>query len=158
CLAERWIPWEQATTMSSPLSLVTAAHPSSPPAPPGRAALPPVVLVEGERNPNGLSVVRCLARRGIKVYAVTPPESYVRYSRYCTWIPNRVTGGESPDERARYLLGPESDWLRGAVLLTCYDQGLVLLAKYRDELKQKYRLDLCNPAAQLAMLDKLATY
>src|SRR5947207_11466467 len=100
--------------MSSPSTLATAARP---PAPPGRAALPPVVLVEGERNPNGLSVVRCLARRGIKVYAVTPPESYVRYSRCCTWIPDSVTGGECPEKRARYLLGPESDWLRGAVLL-----------------------------------------
>jgi predicted ATP-grasp superfamily ATP-dependent carboligase len=122
------------------------------------ATLPPVVLVEGEGNPNGLSVVRALGRRGIKVYAITPPKSYVRYSRYCTWIPDTVTGGESPEERARYLLGPASDWLRGSVLLTCYDPGLQLLARYRDQLKEKYLLDLCNPTAQLAMLDKLATY
>ncbi|MBM4071753.1 MAG: carboxylate--amine ligase [Planctomycetes bacterium] len=124
----------------------------------GRKQLPPVVLVEGEGNPNGLSVVRALGRRGIKVYAITPPKSYVRYSRYCTWIPDTVTGGESPDERARYLLGPESAWLRGAVLLTCYDQGLQLLARFREPLAKKYRLDLCVPAAQLCMLDKLATY
>ena len=117
-----------------------------------------MVLVEGERNPNGLSVVRSLGRRGIKVYAITPPRSYVRYSRYCTWIPDTVTGGESPEERARYLLGPASDWLRGAVLLTSYDFGLQLISRYHDELKQKYRLDLCNPTAQLCMLDKLATY
>ncbi len=103
------------------------------------AKLPPVVLVEGEGNPNGLSVVRALGRRGIKVYAITPPQSYVRYSRYCTWIPNTLTGGESPEERANYLLGPASDWLRGAVLLTCYDQGLQLVAGYRNQLKQKYR-------------------
>jgi len=121
-------------------------------------ALPPVVLVEGEGNPNGLSVARCLGRRGIKVYALTPPGSYVRYSRYATWIPDTVTGGESPEERARYLLGPQSDWLRGAVLVTCYDQGLQLVGRYYDQLKEKYRLDLCNPAAQLTMLDKLATY
>jgi predicted ATP-grasp superfamily ATP-dependent carboligase len=116
------------------------------------------VLVEGEQNPMGLSVVRALGRRGIKVYAITPPNSYVRYSRYCTWIPDDVTGGEDPEERARYLLGPASDWLRGAVLLTCYDQGLQLIGRYHDELKEKYRLDLCNPEAQLCMLDKLATY
>jgi D-aspartate ligase len=120
--------------------------------------LPPVVLVEGEGNPNGLSIVRALGRRGIKIYAITPPKSYVRYSRYCTWIPDTVTGGESPEERARYLLGPESDWLRGAVLLTCYDQGLQLLGRYRDQLKEKYLLDLGNSTAQLGMLDKLATY
>jgi D-aspartate ligase len=120
--------------------------------------LPPVVLVEGEQNAMGLSVVRALGRRGIKVYAITPPRSYVRYSRYCTWIPDSVTGGEEPDERASYLLGPASDWLRGAVLMTCYDQGLQLVGRYHDQLKEKYRLDLCNPAAQLCMLDKLATY
>ena len=67
------------------------------------ATLPPVVLVEGEGNPNGLSVVRALGRRGIKVYAITPPNSYVRYSRYCTWIPDTITGGETAEERARYL-------------------------------------------------------
>jgi predicted ATP-grasp superfamily ATP-dependent carboligase len=120
--------------------------------------LPPVILVEGEGNPNGLSVVRSLGRRGIKVYAITPPKSYVRYSRYCTWIPDSITGGEAPEDRARYLLGPASDWLRGAVLMTSYDPGLQLLARYRDQLKQKYLLDLCHPPAQLCMLDKLATY
>jgi D-aspartate ligase len=154
--------------MSSLLQPEPAARPSAPPgdleqpAAPGRnrlrATLPPVVLVEGEGNPNGLSVVRSLARRGIKVYAITPPRSYVRYSRCCTWIPDSVTGGEHPEKLARYLLGPESDWLRGAVLLTCYDQGLMLLARHHDELAQKYRLDLSNPDAQLCMLDKLATY
>jgi D-aspartate ligase len=132
--------------------------PLPPVSPSPRPALPPVVLVEGEGNPNGLSVVRSLGRRGIKVYAVTPPGSYARYSRYCTWIPDTVTGGEDPDERARYLLGPASDWLRGAVLLTSYDPGLQLLARYRDRLREKYLLDLCNPTAQLCMLDKLATY
>src|SRR3974390_631268 len=107
--------------------------------------LPPVVLVEGEQNAMGLSVVRALGRRGIKVYAITPPKSYVRYSRYCTWIPDTVTGGETPEERARYLLGPKSDWLRGSVLLTSYDFGLQLLAGYNDQLREKYLLDLCNP-------------
>ncbi len=121
-------------------------------------ALPPVVLIDGEEAPNGLSVARCLGRRRIKVYAITPPKSYLRYSRYCTWIPDTVTGDETPEARARYLLGPESDWLRGAVLLTSYDPGLQLLARYRDQLREKYLLDLCNPAAQLLMLDKLATY
>ncbi len=140
-------------------------NPIAPPAqagpelPRGRSHdLPPVVLVDGERNLMGLSVARALGRRGIKVYAITPPRSYVRYSRYCTWVPDSVTGGEDPDERARYLLGPASDWLRGAVLLMCYDQALQLIGRYHDRLKEKYRLDLCNPAAQLAMLDKLATY
>jgi D-aspartate ligase len=142
--------------MSSTLSTETAPSPTPPR---GRGApLPPVVLVEGEGNPSGLSVVRRLGRRGIKVYAITPPKSYSRYSRYCTWIPDSVTGGEEPEERARYLLGSQSDWLRGAVLMTCYDQGLQLIARYYDELKQKYLLDQCNPAAQLCMLDKLATY
>jgi predicted ATP-grasp superfamily ATP-dependent carboligase len=121
-------------------------------------SLPPVVVLDGEGAPNGLSVARCLGLRGIKVYGLTPPASYLRYSRYCTWIPATATGPETVEARAEYLLGPDSNWLRGAVLLACYDPALQLLARYRDQLQEKYRLDLCNPPAQLCMLDKLATY
>src|SRR5437773_261556 len=47
---------------------------------------------------------------------------------------------------------------RGPLRWRQTDPGLELLARYRDQLREKYLLDLCNPAAQLCMLDKLATY
>jgi predicted ATP-grasp superfamily ATP-dependent carboligase len=57
-----------------------------------------------------------------------------------------------------FLLGPDSQELAGAVLLACSDAALQLLAAHRDALQKRYRLDLANPPAQLAMLDKLRTY
>jgi D-aspartate ligase len=121
------------------------------------AALPPVIVLEGEQSPNGLSVARCLAKRGIKVYGLCLPGSYLRYSRSCTWIPETVAG-KTIDDFTDFLLGPASDWLRGSVLLACYDPGLQLIARNYEQLQKKFLLDECNPTAQLSMLDKLATF
>jgi predicted ATP-grasp superfamily ATP-dependent carboligase len=58
----------------------------------------------------------------------------------------------------RFLLGPESDRLRGGVLLACSDNAIEIIARHRSELSAKFILDESNPAAQLDMLDKLRTY
>jgi predicted ATP-grasp superfamily ATP-dependent carboligase len=116
-----------------------------------------VILVEGEQSPNGLSVARCLAKHGIKVYGLCLPGSYLRHSRACTWIPQTMAG-KTIEEFTDFLLGPASDGLRGAVLLACYDPALQMIARNHDRLRQKYLLDECNPPAQLSMLDKLATF
>jgi predicted ATP-grasp superfamily ATP-dependent carboligase len=55
-------------------------------------------------------------------------------------------------------LGPESDHLRGAVLLAASDEAIELIAEHRQALSEKFTLDLSNPDAQLCMLDKLCTY
>src|SRR5437667_253597 len=48
--------------------------------------------------------------------------------------------------------------LHVSVLLACSDNALTILARHRAELARRFLLDEANPAAQLVMLDKLATY
>ena len=120
------------------------------------AAMPPALIVGGDAN--ALSVARSLRRLGVRVYVISEPGTCVRYSRHCRWIGVHPGEGAWDDAVARYLLGPDAGHLRGAVLLACSDSALELAARRADALRRRYRLDLANPAAQLAMLDKLATY
>jgi predicted ATP-grasp superfamily ATP-dependent carboligase len=117
--------------------------------------LPPAVLLGG--GANALSVARGLGRAGVRVYAINHPDEYVCHSRFATRLPVPFSG-DIEGAWAKYLLGPESDWLHGAVVLACGDEGLTVLARQRKELLGKFRLDLSDPVAQLAALDKLATY
>lgn len=133
----------------------TQTAPTPHAAAPRTTALPPVVLLGGAVN--AFSVARCLGRRGVKVYSLNPPGEHLCYTRYCTWIPDTVAG-TTDEEWADYLLGPASDHLRGAVLLACNDAGLQTIARHREALGQKFLLDESNPAAQMLVLDKLATY
>jgi predicted ATP-grasp superfamily ATP-dependent carboligase len=114
-----------------------------------------VILLGGAVN--ALSAARSLARARVKVYALTQPNTYVAYSRYCTALP--AAGGTTAEAGwLRYLLGPESDGLAGAVLLALCDAGIQIIADNRVRLLQRFRLDDSNPAAQLCMLNKLSTY
>lgn len=117
--------------------------------------LPPVVLLGGDAN--ALSVARSLSRDGIAVHAIGLPNSPVRWSRFCRWI-STETHGNVQESWTRFLLGPESEHLRGAVLLSCCDDGIELIANQREALAPKFRLDESNKDAQLCMLNKLATY
>src|SRR5207237_8242987 len=98
-----------------------------------------------------------LGRQGVKVIAVGVETTCVRYSRYCQWVQLPQEGPEG-DQLLQFLLGAESESLRGGVLLACSDAALLVLAKHRRALQQRYRLDLANPSAQLSMLYKLSTY
>ena len=139
-----------------------AASPEAAPPPPLRLVsgacaedLPPVVLLGGEAN--ALSVSRDLSRMGVKVYAIGTADTCLRYSRHCKLIvpPSQ---GDPEQTWAQFLLGPQSDHFRGAVLLACCDEGLQVLARHREPLQQRFLLDEADPGAQLAMLDKLQTY
>ena len=55
-------------------------------------------------------------------------------------------------------MGPAAENLHGAVVLACNDDALELLLDHREALAERYVLDVCDVAAQRAMLDKLATY
>ena len=117
---------------------------------------PPAILV-GANVVTAVSVIRSLARAGVDVRLLCRAGAVPSYSRYARRIP---IDASLPQQEAwlGYLLGPESEELRGAVLMACNDDGLELLLEHRDELAGKYRLDVCDPGAQRAMLDKLATY
>jgi predicted ATP-grasp superfamily ATP-dependent carboligase len=118
-------------------------------------SLPPAILLGGEAN--ALSVARSLGRLGAKVYALNEPDAPVCFSRYCRRIAIPTEGGSEESWR-RFLLGGESEPLRGAVVLACSDAGIQVIARNREALTAKYRLDESEPVAQLCMLDKLSTY
>ena len=118
--------------------------------------LPPAILA-GANMVTAMSLIRSLAGAGVDVRLLCRPGAVPSYSRYARRLPADGPGPQA-DLWLRYLLGPESDDLRGAVLLACNDDALELLLERRDALAEKYRLDVCDPGAQRAMLDKLATY
>jgi D-aspartate ligase len=118
--------------------------------------LPPVIVLGGRAN--ALSVARQIGRLGAAVYALNEPGAFVGYSRYCRQIDLSLGEGGMARSWEDFLLGPASAGFRGAVLLACSDEGIELLAARREALAERYRLDDSNPAAQLAMLNKLATY
>jgi predicted ATP-grasp superfamily ATP-dependent carboligase len=120
------------------------------------STLPPAIILGGDHN--ALSIARSLGAAGIEVYAINYPHADVRYSRFCKWINLPESVAIAPESWAAYLLGPESDHLRGAVLLAASDEAIELIAEHRQALSAKFTLDLSNPAAQLCMLDKLCTY
>jgi predicted ATP-grasp superfamily ATP-dependent carboligase len=108
-------------------------------------------------DPNALSIARNLGRRGIRVYAVNEPDAPLRYSRYCRlllvpWLGSNVASWTA------YLLGPQAQALRGAVLLAASDEALEIITDNRAHLAERFLLDDSNPDAQRSMLDKLSTY
>ncbi len=117
--------------------------------------LPPAIVVGG--SVNALSIARSLGRRGVPVYVLNAPDAYVCSSRYARRI-HVSPNGDAAAAWDAYLTGPQSDPLRGAVLLAAGDEGIDLLMRRREALAGKFRLDLSNPTAQRSMLNKLSTY
>lgn len=120
-----------------------------------RSGLPPAIVVGG--GSNALSIARSLGRSGISVYAINEPAAHVRYSRFARWI-NLPAGPDAEQGWVDWLTGPESESLRGGVLLAASDAAIEMLAAHRERLAERYLLDLSEVAAQRTMLNKLATY
>ncbi len=119
------------------------------------SGLPPAILLGGSHG--ALSVARSLGRRGIAVHAVNHPDSAVLGSRYVR--PEPIDAGvpfaQGAMQRLRRLaLGCPP----GSVLLAASDDGIEVLLDNREELGERFRLDLCDPEAQRRMLDKRLTY
>jgi predicted ATP-grasp superfamily ATP-dependent carboligase len=117
---------------------------------------PPAIVLGGTAN--ALSIVRSLGRAGVECYAINYPQVEVKYSRFCKWIDIPNGPGTVEETWAAYLLGHESNHLGGAVLFAACDEAIELIAKHRQALSEKFRLDLSNTKAQLCMLNKLCTY
>lgn len=137
------------------ISAIHSSDDASAPDVPASVASPPVILLGGEAN--ALSVARDLGRQGVTVYALLEAFSSVPFSRFC-----RRIGPERADDYeqawADFLLSEQAKPYHGAVLLACSDAGILVLLRHREALQRLYRLDLCNPTAQMIMLDKLETY
>jgi D-aspartate ligase len=118
--------------------------------------LPPVIVLGGMAI--ALSITRSLGRAGIKVYAFNEPDAHVRYSRFCHECVQFPWSHDNAADWARYLLGSDSDHLRGAVVLAACDNAIEMILEQREKLAQKYLLDESNPQAQHWMLNKLDTY
>src|SRR3954468_19008525 len=89
--------------------------------------LPPVILMGGRAN--ALSVARSLGRIGAAVYLLNEPGAFVRTSRYCDWLDVPVARkGDEATAWADFLLSDEAKHLHGAVLLSCSDEGIGLIA------------------------------
>jgi predicted ATP-grasp superfamily ATP-dependent carboligase len=119
-------------------------------------SLPPAIILGGEHN--AFSIARSLGAAGITVHAINAPESELKYSRFCKLIDITGKFSRQQDAWADYLLGPQSEPLRDSVLLAACDEGIEIIAKHREALSHKFRLDISNVTAQLGMLNKLYTY
>jgi D-aspartate ligase len=120
-----------------------------------RTPLPPAIIFGGFFQT--FQVVESLATRSIPVYVLNERWAEARFSRYAR--PIRLAANAPYAQAATaFLTGNASDHLKGSVLLAAGDEELEILAKHRETLADKFRLDLSNPVAQRMMLDKLATY
>ncbi len=120
-----------------------------------RDSSPPAIILGGDLN--ALSVARSLFRTGIEVYALNYPNARVCYSRTCRRI--RLKGNNpGPEAWEAFLLGQESDHLRGAVILTCSDEGIEILIRSGDRLRDKFILEETSGEIRACLLDKLSTY
>jgi predicted ATP-grasp superfamily ATP-dependent carboligase len=117
-------------------------------------AWPPALIVGGDAN--ALSVARSLRRQGIAVHALNHPHAFIRHSRAARWI--TLAGDTGPAGWERFLLGPDSDHLRGAVLLVCSDEAIDMVVRHYDALSTKYRLEPSKGEIKRVLLDKLETY
>jgi D-aspartate ligase len=116
-------------------------------------SLPPAILI-GADTANAVSIARSLGKHGIGVYLLCRPGTDPTYSRFA----RRLDADAQDGGWVRFLLGPRSDWLRGAVLLACSDDGVELLLEHREALAERYALDICDPPGQWCFLNKLCTY
>ena len=119
---------------------------------------PPLVVVGGSTN--ALSVARSLGELGVRVYGLGV-DPFVARSRHLEPIRLGPDADSAADVEAAWtqaLLGPATEHLRGAVVVAGDDVGLTVLARHRDALLERFRLDESDVRAQLGMLDKLTTY
>jgi D-aspartate ligase len=117
-------------------------------------ALVPVIILGGHEN--ALSVARNLTRLGIEVVAVNYPHAPIRFSRYARYV--HLDGCSSPEAWERFLLGRESDYLRGAVLLVCSDEAISIIVNNHGTLSRKFLLEEGDPVVRRDLIDKFTTY
>jgi len=112
--------------------------------------LVPAIVLGGAAN--ALSVARNLGRHGIDVVAVNYPYEAIRFSRHARFA--YLNDGYSPNAWERFLLGRESDHLRGSVLLACGDEAISIIVNNHATLSQKFLLEEGDPIVRRDLLNK----
>lgn len=110
----------------------------------------PAIVLGGAAN--ALSVARNLARHGIEVVAVNYPDEAVRLSRYVRYA--NLDDYSSSEGWKRFLLGRESDYLRGSVLLACSDEAISIVLDNYASLSNRFLLEEGDPVTRRELLDK----
>src|SRR4051794_11478710 len=110
------------TPSPSPPALRRRGRAPAPPAPPAGARAPPRPAPRGGR---GGGAAR--PRAGPAAGGAPPP-------RHCRPLDVPVRDGDAEASWAQFLLGPESAFLAGAVVLACDDAGIRVLADHRPAL------------------------
>ena len=116
--------------------------------------LVPAVVLGGAEN--AISVARSLTRNGIEVFAVNYPYEAIRFSRCASYL--HLKDGGSPKGWERFLVGAESDYLRGSVLLACSDEAISIIVRNYAVLSRKFLLEEGDPGMRRDLLDKFTTY
>ncbi|MGH7984757.1 MAG: hypothetical protein ACREQX_00500 [Candidatus Binataceae bacterium] len=114
----------------------------------------PAIIVGGHEN--ALSVARNLTRQGIPVFALNYPYEPIRFSRYAKYI--HLDDSGSLEAWKQFLCGPQSDHLRGSVLLTCSDEAIATILSNYQALSTKFQLEEGDFAVRGLLLDKFSTY
>jgi predicted ATP-grasp superfamily ATP-dependent carboligase len=105
---------------------------------------------------NSLSAARSLGRAGLRVVVASPPEDpAVRHSRYVS----RFVALDALDEAAvDRLMALPQDGGRKAFLFATGDEDVLLVARHRERLAQKYTFVVPEFAAVEAVIDKARLY
>jgi predicted ATP-grasp superfamily ATP-dependent carboligase len=106
---------------------------------------------------NALSIARTLSGNGIKVYALNHAKRILRYSRACEWI-DLGAQSSGPKDWEAFLLGRQSDRLKGAVILACSDEAIEIVIRSVERLREKFILEEADTEIRKRLLDKLSTY
>ncbi len=118
-------------------------------------SLPPAILIGG--GANALSVARSLRQHCIRVLSLGNPDSAVRFSRFCEWIP--LSGrGDIQEKWLQWLTGRDGKQYRGAVIIPCGDDGLEFVVRHRSVLSSDFLVYEANDKVVAAMLDKAETH
>lgn len=101
-------------------------------------------------------MARNLTRHNISVVAVNYSTAPIRFSRCARYI--HLEGAESPKTWERFLLGNESDYLRGAVILACGDEAISIIVDNYAALSRKFLLEEGDPSIRRDLIDKVRMY
>lgn len=139
-----------------PLSVAEPENPTSrlqrhpvPPLPKHSAEMPVIAFGVGITL---LGVIRVLGRTGVRAYAVTSDDDFVRRSRYFHRPPAAPPADSSQREFEAFL---ERLPVEQAVLIGCSDTWALRVASLRPELRERFHSSVSEPEVIETFVDKL---